>query len=113
MEERVDNAVVEWANSVRIDQIPGILALLAARLLIEANARNDIPHQGAGGQDLEKLFTAGELAKHLNVPESWVRTEERMGRIPSVRLGKYVRFRVSEVERALAQSHAKERERRR
>ncbi|MGH7815554.1 MAG: hypothetical protein ACREQI_16320 [Candidatus Binataceae bacterium] len=32
-----------------------------------------------------------------------MRNEERRGRIPGVRLGKYVRFRASEVERALTE----------
>jgi excisionase family DNA binding protein len=103
MQERSDNTAVEWANGLRVDQIPGILALLAARLLADANARNDVPREGVAVSESEKLLTAGELAKHLNVPESWVRTEERMGRIPSVRLGKYVRFKLSEVEREVAQ----------
>ncbi len=33
------------------------------------------------------------------MPESWVRTEERAGRLPGIRLGKYVRFKLGEVER--------------
>jgi hypothetical protein len=32
-----------------------------------------------------------------------VRTEERAGRIPSFRLGRYVRFRLMDVERSLAE----------
>jgi hypothetical protein len=93
MEERIDSAAVEWANRVRVDQIPGILTLLAARLLADGNARSEADRKTAQALEPGKLFTAGELAKRLNVPESWVRTEERLGRIPSVRLGKYVRFR--------------------
>jgi excisionase family DNA binding protein len=49
------------------------------------------------------FLRADVLAERLGVPESWVRTEERAGRIPSVRLGRYVRFKLSDVEHALAE----------
>jgi predicted DNA-binding transcriptional regulator AlpA len=93
---------MEWAARISLDQIPGLLLLLASRWLAETTAK---ANEQASKPDLTRsLVTAGELAKHLNLPESWVRTEERLGRIPSVRLGKYVRFRLSEIERVLAQS---------
>jgi excisionase family DNA binding protein len=38
---------------------------------------------------------AGEL---LNVPASWVLAEARRGRIPHIRLGRYVRFDPDELE---------------
>jgi len=94
-------ALVEWAGRISLDQIPGLLLLLAARWLTETNAK--AKEEKGPPDSAEKLLTAGDLAKHLNLPESWVRTEERLGRIPSVRLGKYVRFRLSEVERTIAQ----------
>lgn len=37
---------------------------------------------------------AGEL---LNVPASWVLAEARAGRIPHIRLGRYVRFDADEL----------------
>jgi excisionase family DNA binding protein len=40
----------------------------------------------------DRLLTAAEVAERLNVPESWVRQESREGRMPHVRLGRYVRF---------------------
>jgi excisionase family DNA binding protein len=102
MEETVNAAVVEWAKGIRIDQIPGLLLFLVARWLAETRPKTDVECNALS--EAEKLLTAGEVAKHLNVPESWVRTEERLGRIPSVRLGKYVRFRLSEVEYTLAKN---------
>jgi excisionase family DNA binding protein len=96
-----DPAIVEWASRIALDQIPGLLLVLASRWLIETTAKANELDSMAGSPP--NLVTAGELASHLNLPESWVRTEERLGRIPSVRLGKYVRFRLSDVERALAQ----------
>jgi hypothetical protein len=77
-----------------------LLLVLASRWLIETTAKANERDTRTGSPP--NLVTAGELAKHLNLPESWVRTEERLGRIPSVRLGKYVRFRLSEVEHTLA-----------
>ena len=96
-----DPAIVEWASRITLDQIPGLLLVLASRWLIETTGKSNEQDTMAGSPS--NLVTAGELAKHLNLPESWVRTEERLGRIPSIRLGKYVRFRLSEVERTLAQ----------
>jgi excisionase family DNA binding protein len=40
----------------------------------------------------DRLLTACEVAERLSVPESWVRQESREGRMPHVRLGRYVRF---------------------
>lgn len=39
-----------------------------------------------------ELLDAEEAGELLNVPKSWVLTEARAGRIPHVRLGRYVRF---------------------
>jgi excisionase family DNA binding protein len=103
MQERIDAAVAEWTRRIPVDQIPSVLAFLSARLLAEGSASRNSEHNCAGARDAEKLLMADELAERLGVPESWVRSEQRAGRIPSVRLGKYVRFRLSDVERALAQ----------
>ena len=94
---------MDWARRIPVDQIPRILAFLSARLLAEGCAGRNSEHNGASARDAEKLLTAEELAKRLGVPESWVRTEERLRRIPSVRAGKYVRFKLSNIERALAE----------
>ena len=103
MEERIDAAVVDWARRVPVDQIPCVLAFLSARLLAEGGSSRNCEHNGESARDAENLLTAGELAGRLSLPESWVRTEERAGRIPSLRLGKYVRFRLRDIERALAE----------
>ena len=41
----------------------------------------------------ERLLDAKELAARWNVPETWVREATRAGKIPCVRLGRYVRYR--------------------
>ncbi len=99
-----DSALVEWAGRISLDQIPGLMVLLATRLLAETTPKSNVDHDASREDSKEELLNAGELAQHLHLPESWVRTEERLGRIPSVRLGKYVRFRLSDVEQTLTQN---------
>ena len=98
-EQRPDLAIAEWAQRIPLEEIPRLLAFLTTRLLAEgsSNRKDDC----ATERQAQKLLNASELAHHLELPESWVRTEERLGRIPSVRLGKYVRFRLSDVEQSL------------
>jgi excisionase family DNA binding protein len=43
------------------------------------------------------LLDAGQAAKLLNVPASWVLAEARADRIPHIRLGRYVRFDADEL----------------
>jgi excisionase family DNA binding protein len=95
MREGTDTAVTDWIRRIPLDQIPGIVMLLTARLLEEKQVR--IVYQQ------EKLLTAGQLSEQLNVPESWIRSEQRAGRIPARYLGRYVRFKRSEVDAALAE----------
>ena len=81
------------------EELPRLAAALLARML----APQPAPVQAAGPQP---LLNAKELARHLNVPESWVRSEARAGHIPSVPVGRYVRFRLEDVEAALARKAA-------
>jgi excisionase family DNA binding protein len=46
----------------------------------------------------ERLLTSRELGEWLGVPASWIAREAREGRMPCVRLGKYVRFEREAVE---------------
>jgi len=46
----------------------------------------------------DRLLDAKEIAERLGVPESWVRESARSGAMPSVRLGRYVRFDLRDVE---------------
>ncbi|MFZ1926911.1 MAG: helix-turn-helix domain-containing protein [Solirubrobacteraceae bacterium] len=45
------------------------------------------------------LLDARQAAAILNVPASWIAAEARAGRIPHVRLGRYVRFNAEELMR--------------
>jgi excisionase family DNA binding protein len=42
-------------------------------------------------------MTADEVAERLGMSRDWVYAEVRAGRIPHVRLGRYVRFRESSI----------------
>jgi len=47
----------------------------------------------------ERLLDAKEIAERLGVPETWVRESARSGAMPCVRLGRYVRFDLDDIER--------------
>ncbi len=44
------------------------------------------------------LLTAAQVAKLLGVPTSWVYEQSRRGRIPTVILGRYRRYRLEAIE---------------
>ena len=46
----------------------------------------------------ERLLTAAELAERLAVPKTWILESARSGAMPCVRLGRYVRFDIEDVE---------------
>jgi len=46
----------------------------------------------------ESLLTADEVATMLGVPKSWVYEQSRAGRIPTVTLGRYRRYRREAIE---------------
>ena len=49
----------------------------------------------------ERLLTAAELADLLAVPKTWILESARSGAMPCVRLGRYVRFDLADVEKWL------------
>ena len=49
----------------------------------------------------DRLLTAAEVAAFLAVKESWVREATRDGRLPHLRLGRYRRYRMEDIERWL------------
>lgn len=44
-----------------------------------------------------QLVTASEMSNLTSIPESWFLEQARQGKVPHVRLGKYVRFNPSAV----------------
>jgi excisionase family DNA binding protein len=58
--------------------------------------------EATGERDENKLLTVQQVADILHVPVSWVygRTRKRLpDRLPGIRLGKYWRFRETEIHR--------------
>lgn len=52
------------------------------------------------------LLTASEVANLLGVPKSWVYEQSRLGRIPTVTLGRYRRYRREAIEEWLEELEA-------
>ena len=51
----------------------------------------------------DRLLSAADVAELLAVPERWVRDASREGRLPTVRLGRYRRFRREAIEAWIAE----------
>ena len=58
----------------------------------------DAPHSGLPSPYEPGLLTAAYVAQLLGVPTSWVYDQARSGRIPTVTLGRYRRFRRQAIE---------------
>lgn len=54
----------------------------------------------------ESLLTAEQVANVLGVPRSWVYEQSRAGRIPTVTLGRYRRYRREAIEAWIADMEA-------
>lgn len=54
------------------------------------------------------LLNADQVAQMLGVPKTWVYEQSRKGRIPTVTLGRYRRYRAEAIERWVEQIEAKE-----
>jgi hypothetical protein len=48
------------------------------------------------------LLTVVALAHRLRLPAGWLKAEAKAGRIPSLKIGRYMRFNAVAVERRLA-----------
>lgn len=62
---------------------------------IRAVVREEI--KAANGNGSTELFEPEELAARLKVPVSWVYEQSRQNRIPTHRVGRYIRFDLAEV----------------
>ena len=83
--------------ALRVAALKTLEGALLSLMLSERIATKGLTHAAS------KLLGARELAELFGVPESWVREQARLGILPSFKLGHYVRFRIEEVERFLAQ----------
>lgn len=62
--------------------------------------------RSAGRAMTGSLLTAGQVASLLGVPKSWVYEQSRIGRIPTVNLGRYRRYRREAIEAWLEEMEA-------
>ena len=113
----VDELIADPARAkvLAFEALPQLLTEIASRTAtlktLEGVLLSLILSQRNGGYGSNMpsgLLDAPELAKRLGVPESWVREQARLGNLPSFRLGHYVRFRLEEVERYLAEQSRQE-----
>ena len=108
----VDELIADPARAkvLASEALPELLTEIASRTAtlktLEGALLSLILSQRNGGHGSNMptgLLDAPELAKRLGVPESWVREQARLGNLPSFKLGHYVRFKLEEVERYLAE----------
>ena len=94
-------------RGVVVESIPELLSQVALRVAalktLEGTLLSLMFKQRGQGAASSKLLAAAELAEIFGVPESWVREQARLGNLPSFKLGHYVRFRIEDVERYLAE----------
>jgi excisionase family DNA binding protein len=60
----------------------------------------------------ERWVTVDEVAEHLSVTPAWVRSMARAGELPAAKFGTYWRFRISDVDDAVAERARTPRKRR-
>ena len=64
------------------------------------------PVSGTEARSNGALLTADQVAELLGVPKSWVYEQSRAGRIPTVTLGRYRRYRREAIDAWLEQLEA-------
>lgn len=86
--------------------LPGVGTLSLSREAFEAALIPIAPVkvEPAIASAVSGLLSAKAVAEALSLPESWIREKERQGEIPSTRAGRYVRFELAAVRKALSQT---------
>ena len=83
------------------------LAEIVARRIVAALPSDQRPGAAARdetqGPNAAGLMTAGEIAARLGVKPGWIYRQSRAGRIPTVKLGRYYRYRLDAIEAWLAE----------
>jgi excisionase family DNA binding protein len=99
------------ARDLIIDSIPELLTHIAGRVAALKTLEGTLlsmmlTHRVASsnGKNTDSaLLSAPQVAKLFDVPESWVREQARLGTLPSIRLGHYVRFKAEEIQRFITE----------
>lgn len=90
---------------------PNNALTLIGRAFVDAirqAVREELKAAANGNGHGTTLLTPEQLAKSLSVPVTWVYEQSRQGRIPTHRLGKYLRFDLQEVLASQAAKQATE-----
>lgn len=91
------------AESIPVAELPAFLGGLA-EVTAKAHVRLlEGAREMTGEVKIRELVDAGEIARRLSLPESWVLEQARKRRIPSFRPGRYVRFDAEQVIDSLTQ----------
>jgi excisionase family DNA binding protein len=70
---------------------------MTANRVIRVVHRPDVP----GSEDRlqpARLLEADEVARYIGMTTDWIYREVRAGRMPHIRLGRYVRFRLESID---------------
>lgn len=87
--------------------LPGIGTLSLSREAYEAALIPIVPPEAkpvAASSAVPSLLNAKAVAAALSLPECWIREKERQGEIPGTRIGRYVRFDLAAVRKALSKT---------
>ena len=77
-------------QSSRINPFESLEGWLRNLIREEIQAANQNGHQA-------NLLTAEQLAERLQVHKNWVYEQSRLGNIPTIRVGRHIRFSLHEV----------------
>lgn len=83
--------------------------LVAGKIVAALPSRKPADRTAEGNSEVEPaladngLMTADEIATRLGVKPGWVYRQSRAGLIPTVKLGRYYRYRRDAIERWLAE----------
>ncbi len=80
-------------------QVSALLGAVAARLLVGATGEV----RSADRADPQQYLTAEEVSNLLRLPKGRVYELARQGRLPTSRIGKYVRFPSRDIDRWVAE----------
>jgi len=75
------------------------LAELADLVAERVHRNGDLRSRAQTAAGTGTLLTADELAELLGVPTGWIYRQSRAGTIPTVKLGRYYRYRLEAIER--------------
>ena len=96
-----DRIVIPLGNGDWIAVTTAELAAHKAAALALWFGHNGAQQQAAASD--EPLCTSEQLAEALRLPQTRIEQATRLGEIPCVKLGRWIRYRRGEVEMALAQ----------